>query len=101
MSGLAHRFNPAFCAKCGPDGCQYDDDGNLKGSIPEWMATCECGSHDFQVQVKFVGTVDISCDDAGSFEVTDSEPGDSEWNNDSEVICTDCKRTYTVGQLFK
>lgn len=44
----------------------------------------------------FVGVIDIEVADDGDYEVTDSEPGDSEWEDDSTVHCYECKEKTTV-----
>jgi hypothetical protein len=52
----------------------------------------KCGGRDFRIQVTFSGSVciQLGADDPDEFEVTDSEPTDSEWTNDSDVTCLDC-----------
>ena len=57
------------------------------------MNVCpSCGGRDFRIEVLFQGTVDIQlgAEDPDEFEVTDSEPTDSEWTDESGVECIDC-----------
>lgn len=69
-----------------------------RGKAGARMMQCpECGNRDgLRVSATFQGTVDISCDDDGDFEVVDSDSGDSEWEDESQVECLDCCHVTTV-----
>ena len=54
------------------------------------MRCPKCGHREMEVQVTFSGTVDLTWSDAENFEVTDSEPTGSEWDDNSDVRCFEC-----------
>jgi hypothetical protein len=59
------------------------------------MICPHCGNNkNFRVDVTFQGTVDLAFDAIGEFDVVESEPTDSEWEDHSCVLCLECLATY-------
>lgn len=68
-----------------------------RGKRETIMMQCpNCKSRSLKVDVTFTGTIDIEVSEDGEFEVMDSEPGDSEWTDDSCVYCYECQHESTV-----
>lgn len=61
----------------------------------------KCHHGNLRISVVFTGTVDIHIpkSDPDEWEVTDSEPGDSEWDADSDVECLDCDWTGSMSEI--
>lgn len=58
------------------------------------MICPKCGEDNIRVQVTFQGHVDIA--GGKDWEVVESEPGDSYWENDSDAECLECNYTGTT-----
>jgi hypothetical protein len=59
-----------------------------------------CGYGDFKINAVFQGTVSIIWkDDEDDFEVYDSEPTDSEWDDESGCYCVNCGWTGKVADV--
>lgn len=85
---IFERYENTIIAPRDPAGMQ--DSAN---SCPK------CGGHSFQLQVTFDGTIDIEYNDGDDeFEVTDSEPTDSEW--DGPARCLDCDWAGELADLI-
>jgi len=64
------------------------------------MKCPKCGGLELKIDVTFAGTVSINCEaDSEEFEVVDSEPTDSEWNDDSGCYCFGCGHRATVKEF--
>ena len=59
-----------------------------------------CNGADFKIEVTFSGCVWIHLtDNEDNFDVTDSDPTDSEWQDHSGVSCMDCDWAGTMADL--
>ena len=64
------------------------------------MKCPKCGGLELKIDVTFAGTVSIQCQpDSDEFEVTDSEPTDSEWDDNSNVYCFGCGNEGSVSEF--
>jgi len=61
----------------------------------------KCGGREFRVQVTFSGSICILVDpeDPEAYDVTDSEPTDSAWEDLSFVDCRDCDWSGTMADI--